>query len=275
MYSILGLQMRKVMVVAGLVVSLAGCAGTIDLQEVARGSHLKTETITTPQFNLQALVPRSGTYQHLRVYIEGDGHAWATSSQPSTDPTPTTSLMAHFAAEDRLPAAYLARPCQFVTSAKCSAVVWTSERFSPSVMSAMNAGLDSLKHQFGVQQFELVGHSGGGAVALVLAGMRTDVSQVQTIAGNVDPIFWTKLQNLTPLTTPATPLQYKNQLRNIPQRLFIGLNDTIVPPAVAHAYGAQLEGQCVEVTVTNATHNTGYEQAWSRLSNQPLLCKGQ
>jgi pimeloyl-ACP methyl ester carboxylesterase len=265
--------MYRLLIAGFIAASLLGCASTVDLHELSRGTALKLETLQTPKYTLQAMVPASGAYKHLRVYIEGDGHAWATSSQPSIDPTPRASLMASFAAADRSPAAYLARPCQYVMSRGCGVATWTSDRFSSDVMASMNAGLDSIKRQFGVDKFELIGYSGGGAVALVLAGMRNDVNQVQTIAGNVDPVYWTALNKLTPLNNPVTPLQYKARLQTIPQRMFVGTNDKVVPPAVAREYALHLNGQCIELLVGEGDHQSGYRDVWLSTANQPVLCR--
>ncbi|RMM39173.1 alpha/beta fold hydrolase [Pseudomonas amygdali] len=253
---------------------LAGCASQVNIAQYSTGS-LRGTVLQTPMFSIQAMVPAPGNYKRLRVYIEGDGHAWATSSQPSTDPTPHSSIMLKFAAEDLSPAAYLARPCQFVSSSVCTLDVWTGSRFSKPAIDSMDSALTALKRRFNVEGFELVGHSGGGEVALVLAGMRDDVDQVQTIAGNVDPVFWSKLHKLTPLNAPITPLAYKDRLAQIPQRHIVGLKDQVVPPSVAQAYSAQLGGSCVEIVAVDATHNDGYEILWNRFSTTPLLCKSR
>lgn len=260
--------------IAAALTQLTGCASQISLQQYT-SANLKPATLKTTQFTLQAMVPPTGTYPHLRVYIEGDGHAWATSSQPSTDPTPQTSLMLKYASEDRNPVAYLARPCQFLMTSNCSVGIWTDNRFSRPVMDTMNAGLDLLKTQFGVKEFELVGHSGGGDVALVLAGIRTDVSQVQTIAGNIDPVYWTHLHHLSPLNSPLTPLQFKSKLINLPQRHIVGTDDSVVPPAVAQEYAKQLGGSCLEIVSAIATHATGFDDPWHHYSNNPIVCKAQ
>lgn len=139
----------------------------------------------------------------------------------------------------------------------------------------MNAAVSDLKSRFSVQSFELIGHSGGGEVALVLAGMRDDVELVQTIAGNVEPLYWTKLHQLTPLNNPITPLMYKDRLRDLPQRHIVGTKDTVVPPSVSQAYSVQLEGTCLEIVAVNATHLDGYHAIWNQFSNTPLLCKGR
>ncbi|MBM5459100.1 alpha/beta hydrolase [Pseudomonas sp. P66] len=267
--------MFKSLIAAGLAAGLSvlsGCASRVDLASYS-SSKLQAAVLTTDGFLIQGMVPAAGSYKHMRVYIESDGYAWATSSQPSTDPTPRTSIMLRFAADDVNPSAYLARPCQFVQSNACNTDVWTHSRFGKAEIDSMSSALTALKSRFGVQSFELIGHSGGGEVALVLAGMREDVDLVQTIAGNVDPIFWTKLHNLTPLKTPITPLLYKDRLRTIPQRHIVGMRDRVVPASVAQAYSAQLEGQCLEIVSVDATHNDGYDSVWKRFSTHPLLCE--
>lgn len=262
-----------VAVAVGLL-QLTGCASQISLQQFT-STNLAPATLETSQYTIQAMTPPPGIYRHLRVYIEGDGHAWATSSQPSTDPTPRSSLMLKYASEDRKPAVYLARPCQFVMSSGCNIGTWTDRRFARPVMEAMNASLDSLKSRFGVEEFELVGHSGGGDVALVLAGMRADVVLVQTIAGNIDPVYWTQLHKLSPLVEPVTPLQFKDKLRGLPQRHIVGTNDPVVPPAIAREYAKQLSATCLEIVSTIATHSSGFDDAWHHYSNTPIACKSQ
>ncbi|WP_397451812.1 alpha/beta hydrolase [Pseudomonas sp. NA-150] len=265
--------MFKQWIVAGLVVmGLGGCASRVDLREVVHGSALTPTVLATTPYALQALLPGAGVHRHLRVYIEGDGHAWATRTQPSTDPTPAISLTARLAANDQQPSAYLARPCQFVSGPNCTQELWTEGRFDRTVMSAMNAGLDFLKQRYGVEQFELVGYSGGAAVALVLAATRSDVKQVQTLAGNLDPLLWTQMLGLSPLKNPVTPLQFHDALRHITQRHFIGLDDQVVPPAIAHAYAEQLQGDCLQMVSAKATHSVGFEQLWAEYSDKPVVC---
>ena len=239
---------------------------------LSRDSALRPQTLATAPYPLQALLPTNGQYAQLRVYIEGDGHAWATRSQPSTDPTPLLSPMITLALRDTGPAAYLARPCQFLMAANCNVKVWTAQRFSAPVLAAMSAGLDELKHRYGVEHFELVGYSGGATIALVLAATRHDVEQVQTLAGNLDPELWTRLQGLAPLQSPLLPLAYRDSLRAIAQRHFMGLEDEVVPPAVARSYVSVLKGRCLEVVSIHAEHSGGFEDSWARYANVPVRC---
>lgn len=251
--------------------ALVACSSRVDLASYA-GRTLAPEVLSVPGFSIQALKPRSGQHLHLRIYIEGDGHAWATASQPSTDPTPHASLMLELASADKSTVAYLARPCQFVMTQGCDVHVWTDARFSRPEVDAMNGALSVLKQQFSVDTFELVGHSGGGAMALVLAGMRNDVTQVQTLGGNVDPLFWTQLHHLDPLSSPVVPLAYRERLKHVRQRLIVGRQDTVVPPSVARSYQAQAGADCLDMISIDASHVEGYASAWVQFSDREIRC---
>jgi pimeloyl-ACP methyl ester carboxylesterase len=254
--------------------TLTGCASTVDLTSASRGSHLRPEVLHTAPFPIQALVPTGTAYATLRVYIEGDGHAWATRTQPSTDPTPRKSMMAIFAAEDSVPAVYLARPCQFVMVNGCSPALWTSDRFGRSAVDAMSSALNNLKARYQTQTFELVGYSGGAAIALILAGERNDIRQVRTIAGNLDPNTWAQMKHLTPLSGSISPLAYPARLAIIPQQHLIGEDDQVIPAGVLQAYQQQLKPICTEtVVVPGATHDNGYAGAWRAARDQPFKCE--
>jgi hypothetical protein len=71
------------------------------------------EGIATRDFVLTAFV-LTDTRAPLDLYIEGDGFAWLSRSEPSLDPTPRAATGLALAAVDSASnVAYLARPCQF------------------------------------------------------------------------------------------------------------------------------------------------------------------
>jgi len=258
---------------------LVACQSPREALEALAGEHRRTvEVLATADFPLVISAPvgalRPGA---LRVYLEGDGHAWATSSQPSLDPSPRRLLLAGLAMDDPLPSVYLARPCQFVSGERCAPALWTSERFSESVLLALEQALDQLKKRYGNQSFELVGYSGGGALALLLAGRRSDVLQVQTLAGNLSPAEWTRALQLTPLTGSLEPLHYRQYLARIAQRHLLGGDDRQVPGQVAAVYKGQLGvASCAQfVTLPGVGHEQGWAQAWQQWRGRPLGCSSE
>lgn len=255
-------------------IAASGCTmKPLDLNTASQGSQLKPVAVKTSKFTIQTLQPVSVQGKLLRVYIEGDGRAWITSRTISDDPTPIKSMAPGLAVHDSQPSVYMARPCQYVLGTNCTQSVWTTGRFSKAVIQAENEVLDTLKSQYGVQEFELVGYSGGGAVALLLAATRTDVKQVQTIAGNIDPVAWTTLKKISPLTGSLNPVDFADQLSKVPQRHFIGLNDTIVPPDVTKAYMLRVQPVCGETVFVNADHYSGYEESWKANRDKKVVCE--
>src|SRR5690606_19668333 len=166
---------------------LTGCQSPqLALQALADTLQRRLEILDTSPFPLLLGVPDSApTSTPLRIYLEGDGRAWATPSQPSLDPSPRNLLVARLAFADPQPSLYLARPCQFVRAPGCQPLLWTDRRFSAEVLDSLDAALTRIKATYGNQTFELIGYSGGGALALLLAARRDDVALVQTLAGNL------------------------------------------------------------------------------------------
>lgn len=258
--------------VAALVLATGCAVKPFDLDSASAKSQLNPVAVKGSEFTIQTLQPKSFTGTTLRVYIEGDGRAWITSRTVSDDPTPIKSIVPTLALSDPAPAVYMARPCQFVMTANCSQSLWTTERFSRKVIQAHSETLDTLKSKYGVQAFELVGYSGGGAVALLLAASRNDVAQVQTIAGNIDTQAWTSLKELAPLTGSLNPADFTDRLAELPQRHLIGLNDTVVPPEVGHAYMLKVQPRCGETVFVDATHHAGFEPSWNIYRFKPIEC---
>jgi dienelactone hydrolase len=200
----------------------------------------RAETLPAGSFDLVAYVPRewapSGA---LTVYIEGDGHAFASPSRPSSDPTPRDPLALRLAlAQPQGNAAYLARPCQYVGAVerRCAQRYWTEQRFAPEVIEASDRALDALKARAGASRLTLVGYSGGGAVAALLAARRSDVGRLITVAGNLDPQAWTAHHRVSPLAGSLSPLDSLEALARVPQLHFAGGRDDVVPPALVEGY---------------------------------------
>ena len=256
---------------------LSGCQTPLQaLQEQASIRGQQLEVIHTQNFPLMLGIPSPApALSRIRVYLEGDGHAWATARQPSLDPSPKNLLMARLAFSDPTPSLYLARPCQFVSATACKPMVWTDRRFSPEVLNSLDQALDQIKQRLGNQDFELVGYSGGAALALLLASRRDDVAQVQTLAGNLSPRQWVELQQLSPLKGSLEPLDEHTRVAQIPQRHIVGNADRVVPPVLLERYQQALgHPRCLQaVIVPGATHTDGLEQAWREWRNQPINCQ--
>ncbi|SCK24697.1 alpha/beta fold hydrolase [Vogesella sp. LIG4] len=278
-----GRRWAALMLAAALAVLLGGCA------ELDRNAHaaalaapagLKREQVATGQFVLTAFARITRADQALTVYIEGDGLAWLSRSQASTDPTPLAATGLALAAVD--PAAnvvYLARPCQFTPmelNPGCSEPYWTGKRFAPEVIASMSAAVSHFAAQVPGQRIHLVGYSGGGAVAVLMAARRSDIASIRTVAGNLDSELVNRLHHVSPMPESENPAAFAAQIAKIPQLHFSGADDTVVSPEVADYFIQLTGGRCAQArTVPAMTHSGDWSRVWPALLAQAPACTGQ
>jgi pimeloyl-ACP methyl ester carboxylesterase len=89
---------------------------------------------------------------------------------------------------------------------------------------------------FSYKKTGLVGYSGGGSIAVLLAARRQDIAWLVTIGANLDLGFWTTLHDVTPLSGSLNPAYYAASIQKLPQLHLIGEKDKIVPASVSRAY---------------------------------------
>lgn len=227
--------------------------------------------IPAERFALAAFLPTlSQPSHHLTIYFEGDGFAWATGTQASTDPTPYNPLALRLAlAQPEGSSAYLARPCQYVDAEKsaCSRRYWTDLRFAPEVIAASDRAVEVLKEKFTAKELTFVGYSGGAAVAALVAARRKDVVQLITVAGNLDHRAWTTYHRLSPLTGSRNPIDERERLQQIRQIHFVGGRDTIIPPSLVESYTVFFPEKSQRIVHVEPTfgHHCCWVEKWPRL----------
>jgi len=194
----------------------------------------------------------------LWIYVEGDGNAYSMRTRPSLDPTPHAPAALILALKDDSPAvAYAGRPCQYGPDEPCVAADWTTGRFSERVLAAENGLVDRLKTAAGARKVVLVGFSGGGAVAALLAARRSDVAGLVTVCGVLDHELWTRLHGVTPLSGSLNPADAAPRLGGVPQVHFSGGEDRIAPPELAASFARRLPpgAPCTLITVPGLAHD--------------------
>ncbi|MFK7913438.1 MAG: alpha/beta hydrolase-fold protein [Pseudomonadales bacterium] len=180
----------------------------------------------------------AGANQPVVVLLDGDGRAFLTPTTVARDPTPVSSfllrMMPAIAASAEV--LYLARPCYGTASdPACHPRLWTTHRYSAAVVASLAAALDA---QLGTQRPRiLVGHSGGGVLAALLAEQRPDTTMALiTAAAPLDIDAWTELQGYTPLYGSRKP--DLAALRPVCQRHYFGDTDAEVPPQLVQQWSS-------------------------------------
>ena len=261
--------------------ALTGCAGILPPAEraalannIAMQHSLKPKLLgnTMP---LQAFYrPQALQQDHVRVYIEGDGFAYVTSSVPSPDPTPTNPITLRLAAADMSPnVLYLARPCQFTKQHQknCPQKFWTTHRYSREAVEIYHQILNNLKQQYAVKTFDLVGYSGGGVIAAVLTAERDDITALRTVASNLDVAAFIQHHRISAMSHSLNPTDYAQKLKNIPQKHFAGAEDAIVVPDIIRAYINKINGNASYLDVMEGAEHSGpWHEHWPNLLAKPL-----
>ncbi len=157
---------------------------------------------------------------------------------------------------------------------KCSKKYWSSHRFAPEVIQSMDEVLNNIKQKDHIQKFNLIGFSGGAAVALLVASRRNDIASIRTVGGNLDHVKVNEIHNVSPMTESLNPRDIAKQINDIPQIHFLGEDDSVITPEVLHSY-LQASGKtdCIQTeTVEGVSHENGWGKVWPRLLSQPLNC---
>lgn len=220
-----------------------------------------------------ALKKNTQSTSELTIYIEGDGHTWINRTTLSSDPTPYNPLALKLALLDTAPkVAYLARPCQYTPHSEdknCQAEVWSGSRFSESVIQSMNQGVDLLKKKLNATHIHLVGFSGGAAVAVLIAAIRSDVLSLRTVGGDLDHEAMSKFHKTTPLQNSLNPKKVASKIAKIPQIHFIGEKDPIIPDFISENFVNE-QRTCTSshakiIKLKNLSHHEGWEEKWPAL----------
>ncbi len=245
---------------------------------IAQEAGMKSVTIDSHPFLLRAYTRFSKASSPITVYIEGDGMAWVSRNRPSLDPTPIYPTTLALAALDSAPSvAYIARPCQYIAlerNAECTQDYWLQKRFAPEVINSINGAISFLVSKSGASGVHLVGYSGGGAVAALIAAQRDDILSLRTVAGYLDHVALNRSKKVSPLTGSLDPMQISAQLENLPQIHYVGSKDEVIPSWVAKGFIKPQNQHCSEVTVIqNASHEKGWEAIWKDRAGVMATCK--
>ena len=247
---------------------LSGCATpTSRLRALAHDQGFARESV------------RAGGYEHtvfdngapaagatLHVYLEGDGTPWRHRTVIMPDPTPRRPLMLALMALDDAASVYVGRPCYNGTYAEpgCDNRMWTSDRYSERVVSSMAEVVRRRAIGAGARRVRLFGHSGGAALALLIAERVEAVDAVVTLAGNLDTEAWTAHHGYSPLHGSINPARRPPLGLRVREWHLLGERDPVIPPGLVAGYLERRE-RAVAVRLPGFGHGCCWKGIWPRV----------
>jgi pimeloyl-ACP methyl ester carboxylesterase len=272
---------RRLSLVAAAALLAGGCATPAHHADLlaARGGFTRV-LLQGTRFHHVAY-ERLGPEGPLFVFIEGDGTPWSADGRRiAADPTPRRPLALELAVRTEAASVlYLGRPCYFglAHSMECQPSDWTAARYSARAIQSMAAAVNRLASTHDFSEVVLVGHSGGGTLAVLMAPRIERLRAVITIAANLDVGAWTRYHGYLPLAASLDPADSKPLAANIAEIHLAGGADRNVPPALVQRYltghpAAQLW------TFPSFDHRCCWVRAWPlllpRLEERAAIAEG-
>jgi hypothetical protein len=222
-----------------------GCATPAERTEALARSRGATVTrVDAGGFEHVVISRQAAAVGTLHIYFSGDGTPWLHKTQIAADPTPRDPLELKLMLEDPTSSVYIGRPCYvgLADSPGCSPALWTDGRYSDAVVSSMVAAVEVVLAESAADRVVLIGYSGGGVLALLVAERVKRVDTVVTIAANLDIAAWTALHGYSALSTSVNPAHVSTWREGLRQIHLVGQNDRNVPPQLVRDFAANLPG---------------------------------
>jgi hypothetical protein len=243
-------------------------------KEVRRGwtGGFRPLDISAPPFRLAGLL-KGESGADLIVYLEGDGRA-VVRGRPANDPTPSLAQSFDLALVDPAPLVlYLARVGQFMPAyaGPRYELYWSSGRLAPEVVQAASLAIDDVKAKTGAQRVHLVGFSGGGGLAVLVAARRADVASLVTVAGLLDIDWWVQNSGWQPLAASLNPAAYAQNVANVPQIHIYGTSDRIITPTMSLRFSRMAQFSDLTRFSRDHDHYSGWTKSWPALLNELVI----
>jgi hypothetical protein len=215
---------------------------------------------------------QSGDSGAIHVYVDHDGVPWERPNLESPDPTPRYPLALELMARDTGDRVYVGRACYFglKDDPGCGVGSWTDARYSDDVIRSMAAVVNRIVDRRGKGgTVILIGYSGGGTIAWLMAAHVPSTTAVITIAANLDVEAWTSLHQYSPLAGSLDPATQAPLPQSIRQVHMVGGRDTNVPPAITRSVALR-QPQAKVVEIPDFDHVCCWLDRWPALLRNAL-----
>lgn len=257
-------RMRLVLL-ALLPLALAACASPgARIDAIADRAGLTREIVQGTSFRHVVYTRATPGAEVWTVYLESDGSPWVNGRVPASDPTARDPLALQLMLRSSEAAIYLTRPCYHeLMDTGCSWQTWTLARYSQPVVESMARAIEAKLRAANGARVRLVGYSGGGVLAVLIAERLENVESVTTIGANLDIDAWTEHHGYLPLDGSLNPA--RSMLAHPWRETHLqGVADAVVPIATTRAYFERYPA-ARQVTLDDFDHVCCWLRDWERL----------
>ena len=173
---------------------------------------------------------------------------------------------------DSAPAVYIARPCYLmkgfaeeIEDPECSAYWWTFGRYSEKVVNSMAKIIEQESESY--NNIVLIGHSGGGTLAALLAEQNEKTVALVTAAANLNVAEWVTYHQFTPLYGSLDPTRGVVLPNNIVQLHYIGDSDNEIKVGWQNDYLSRHPNASLTI-LPEVTHQGGWYIHWPNILNE-------
>lgn len=205
------------------------------------------------------------------VFIESDGKPFGSwpSNRPALPQVERSVALSLSTTLNNTNILYFSRPCQFIAGGpsaqhpRCDdPSLWTKRRYGPEQLELIEDALISLLPESDIK-VALIGHSGGGVVALNIAlRQKINVSCVITLAAPIDLTGWLDRYGATISEESVDPFDLYHRNHKLNAVLVFGSQDRLVPLQTAGRWEKVAQRDpMISLHEIQASHSTGWSNA--------------
>jgi hypothetical protein len=247
---------------------LYGCATpSQNFQQKAHEAGFSAVVLKTAQFQHKLYLAKNlQASKTLHVYLDGDGTPWERNRWIAYDPTARNPMILALMKQDATPSVLLGRPCYYGLneSSRCDNKFWTSHRYSKAVVDSMSQTLNDWLKNYDFDDVVLIGYSGGGSLAVLMADKIRHVKTIMTVAANLDLQAWSEFHGYTTLKESLNPIEQNPLTESIKQIHIAGKKDRVVPSFVIKSY-AQKQQNAIYYELVDQDHACCWQSEWKSL----------
>lgn len=201
--------------------------------------------------------------QALHVYFDGDGTPVLSRRRIASDPSSRSRLVLELMGRDAAASILVGRPCYYLRQNDCDPVMWTDNRYSEAVVATLAATVREQIKLLPNSPVTLIGYSGGGTLAMLVAPRLPRVERIVTIAANLNVTAWANHHGYSVLNGSLDPAEAAVLADDVEQLHLFGADDQNVPFELMRGV-AERGRKSTVLVIPDYDHSCCWLELWPR-----------